>query len=200
MNDLMFKNPIITPEEINDTRNCPILTNVTKDSLHSKLGSSIGINFSHENETISTIELIQSDNKCLNKTIVVFVQLCTEVRELCNEGKPLLIKCLLANEEIFEHVQKSSDNNLANYSKSSSFEKVKHSEGNDCDKIDENSLSADIIAKINSLLGTLFHTQLFIERCFNVISQIIKQFSALFDVNTSGYINVDHSSLHFQVS
>lgn len=111
-----------------------------------------------------------------------------EVRELCKEGNPLMIKCLFANEELYEYLQKSGDDPIGS---------TVTSGGNK--EFAEISLSAEIITKINSVLGVLLQAQQFIERCFVVILEIIKQFTALFDVNSSGYINVDYSSLHFQV-
>lgn len=112
-----------------------------------------------------------------------------EVRELCDEGNPLLAKCLFANEELCDHLQNYDENNASSYA----------DDKNDSIQIDEIPLSADVIAKMNSLLAILFQAQQFMDRCFIVISEIIRQFSALFDVDTSGYINVDYSSLHFQV-
>lgn len=183
LNNLICKSPVIT-NDLCDRTAYPLLIPAAKDTLHLQPGSSIGINTSFAQESISTIELIQSDNKCLNKTIAVFVQLCMEVRELCDEGNPLLTKCLFANEEICDRLQNDAE----------------IPEQNDSIQIDEVPLSANLIAKMNSQLATLFQAQQFMDRCFIVISEIIRQFSALFDVDTSGYINVDYSSLHFQVS
>lgn len=198
LHDLVCKSPIIIANESGDG-NCPILINGSKKSLNSKLNLSAKINFSHEFESISTLELIQSDNKCLNKTVVAFVQLCTEVRKLCQEGKQLLVKCLFANEEIIEHTQKNDDNDIQNDPDFLSSKKSEHSIKNYGVEVDKISLSVDIIFILNGQLETLLQTQLFIERCFVIISEIIKQFAFLFDVDISGYINVDHSSLHFQV-
>lgn len=188
MNNVIAKCPIIATDDGNndDLRLGPILTTAETNTLHLQPSSSIGIHYSYGVENISTIELIQSDNKCLNKTIAVFVELCMEVRELCKEGNSLLVKCAFANEELFEHLQNDENNSIT--------------DPNDSAKIDDISLSVDVINKISMLLGVLLQAQQFIERCFIIVSEIIRQFTALFDVNSSGHINVDYSSLHFQVS
>lgn len=163
------------------------LSNKAKHIPRLKPSSSIGIDYSFDSEAISTIELINSNNKLLNKTIAVFVQLCMEVRQLCKEGDPILVKCLFADEELCELLNRDVENGA-------------NDGGLDDEKINGISLSASVIDKISNLLEMLFQAQQFIERCFIVISEIIKQFSALFSVESSNYINVDHSSLHFQVS
>lgn len=187
LNNVISKCPIIATDDGNndDMRLGPILTTAEKNTLHLQPSSSIGIHYSYGVEKISTLELIQSDNKCLNKTIAVFVELCMEVRELCKEGNSLLVKCVFANEELFEHLQNDENNSINNPNDSS---------------IDDISLSVDVINKISTLLGILLQAQQFIERCLIIVSEIIRQFTALFDVNSSGHINVDYSSLHFQVS
>ncbi|XP_055324262.1 WASH complex subunit 4 isoform X2 [Sitodiplosis mosellana] len=186
LNNVISKCSIIATDECSndEMRLGSILTCAEKNTLHLQPSSSIGIHFSYAAEQISTIDLIQSDNKCLNKTIAVFVELCMEVRKLCKEGNSLLVKCVFANEEVFEHIQ-NSENNLID-------------DPNESSKIDDISLSIDVINKFSSLLGVLLQAQQFIERCFIIVSEIIRQFTALFDVNSSGHINVDHSSLHFQ--
>lgn len=148
LNNVISKAPIITT------------TCAEKNTLHLQPSSSIGLSYGTEN--ISTIDLIQSDNKCLNKIIVVFVELCMEVRNLTNEGFKLLFILHSENTHI-------NHNNYKEFS------------------------------KISSLLGVLLQAQQLIERSFVVVFEIIKQFTALFDVNSSGQINVDNSSLHFQV-
>lgn len=187
LNNVISKCPIIATDECNngELRWCPILTCAEKNTLHLQPSSSIGIHFSYAAEQISTIDLIQSDNKCLNKTIAVFVELCMEVRELCKEGNSLLAKCVFANEELFENLQNIDVINGSNH--------------NEFSQIDDISISAEVINKISSLLGVLLQAQQLIERCFIIVAEIIKQFTALFDVNSSGHINVDYSSLHFQV-
>lgn len=184
---------IITKENNNEIKN--ILRNADKDTLRQQKGASIGINFSHAEEGISTMDMIQSDNKCLNKTIVVFAQLCIEVRELCKEGNQHLTNCLFAGEElkeISENNEKYDQTNMEVFSVNTKDSKQK--------KSDTIPLSLNIVKKMNSYLGMFFRTQQFIERCFVVISEIIKQLTALFDSDKSNYINVDYSSLHFQVS
>lgn len=194
MNNVVSKAPFITTEE-NDEEVSNILLNANKDTLRQQEGSSIGINFSYAEEGISTMDLIQSDNKCLNKTIAVFVQLCTEVRELCKEGNHLLPNCLFASEELKEILQNSEMSDQTNI-------EIFSLDMKECDrkKTDRIPLSINIVTKMNSYLGLFFRTQQFIERCFIIISEIIKQFTALFDIESSNYINVDYSSLHFQVS
>lgn len=172
-----------------------ILRNANKDAIRKQNNASIGINFSCAEEGISTMDLIQSDNKCLTKTIAVFAQLCIEVRELCKEGNQHLTNCLFANEELKEIFENDEEKDQLNIEVSPmSIKESKHN------KTDTIPLSINVMKKMNSFLGLFFRTQQFIERCFVVISEIIKQLTALFDADKSNYINVDYSSLHFQVS
>lgn len=175
------------PIKSNDTISFPFYSNKVKHISRLKQSSSIGIDYSFDIESISTVELVNSNNKCLNKTIAVFVQLCMEVRHLSEEGNSILVKCLFADEELCEllnqddyEIEKKVPNNYA--------------------QVHGLSLSVSIVEKMNELLEMLFQAQQFIERCFVVISEIIKQLAALFAVESSNYINVDHSSLHFQVN
>lgn len=195
LNNIVLKASFITSKETNDgTSN--ILKNADKDIVRKQIGASIGINFSYADEGIPTMDLIQSDNKCLNKTIAVFAQMCIEVRELCKEGNNLLTTCLFASQELKEMCENDEENDQKCI-------KILPGAINDNDihrGTDKMPLSINIVRKINSQLGLFFQTQQFIERCFVVISEIIKQFIALFDVDNSNYINVDYSSLHFQVS
>lgn len=153
--------------------------------------SSIAIDYSMAFEAISTLDLISSDNKCLSKTIAVFIQLCQEVRQLCKEGNKILINVLFADEDLCELLSRDEEEQL-------NFDQIS-SPQNDQD-INSISLSTRVINKISDLLDLLLQAQQFIERCYVVISEIILQFSALFSTETSNYINVDHSSLHFQVN
>lgn len=194
LNNIVLRAPFIITEENNDDiKN--ILRNGDKDTLRQQKVASIRINFSCAEEGISTMDLIQSDNKCLNKTIAVFAQLCIEVRELCKEGNLHLTNCLFASDElkeISENCEKNDQTCIEVFS-------VDIKENNH-KKTDAVPLSIHIVKKLNSHLGLFFETQQFIERCFVVISEIIKQLTALFDADKSNYINVDYSSLHFQVS
>lgn len=193
LSNISFRTSVIATDEKCDGQTNPILTSTDKDTLYLQQGSSIGIDFSYATENISTMDLMQSDNKCLNKTIAVFIQLCMEVRELNKEGDPLLSRCLFANEELCELSQNSDANDSINTEVPAGLTQ------NERSKIDRISLSAEIIAKISTNLGLFFSTKQFIERCFSLILEIITQFTALFDINNSSYINVDYSSLHFQV-
>lgn len=117
----------------------------------------------------------------------MFVQLCMEVRHLAKQGNSILVKCLFADEELCELLNQADD------------EIDKKCPHNDA-QVHGLSLSVSVIEKMSQLLEMLFQAQQFIERCFIVISEIIKQFAALFAVESTNYINVDHSSLHFQVN
>lgn len=171
----------------------PAIIWADKNFLHSN-DPPVCMSFSFSPEAITTMGLVQSDNKCLNKTIAVFVQLCLEIRELSCEGSPLLKKCLLVNEELCEISQKNDENDQINIGAPAS---MKCSESN---KIDEVSLSSGVITQITNFMDLFLHAKQFTDRCFTVICEIIKQFSALFDIETSTYIKIDYSSLHFQVS
>lgn len=194
MNEVVLKTPFITIEQ-NDEEVKNILKNANKDAVRQQNNVPIGINLSWAEEGIATMDLIQSDNKCLNKTIAVFAQLCIEVRELCKEGNQHLTNCLFASEELKDMSENGEENDQA-YIEVFPVDIKKNAHK----KKDTVPLSINIVKKINSYLGLFFRTQQFIERCFVVISEIIKQLTALFDAENSNYINVDYSSLHFQVS
>lgn len=147
----------------------------------------IGIDFGSGWESVSTVDLIRSDNKCLNKMIIVFVQLCMEVRELIDEGNTILTNCFFADEDLY--VLQIEDEATAQH------------DANDMNnRIDGGPLTAEALCKISDFLDLLCRTEHFIERCYVVIAEIIKQFSALFAPENKYYINVNSSSLHFQVS
>lgn len=119
--------------------------------------------------------------------IIVFVQLCMEVRELIEEGNTLLTNCFFADEDLFvlqaeDDVSSQNDTNDSN------------------NRIDGGPLTPEALCKISDFLDLLCRTENFMERCYVVISEIIKQFSALFAPENKYYINVNSSSLHFQVS
>lgn len=140
----------------------------------------IGIDLLCDNESISIVEMVSSDNKCLNKTIIVFVQLCTEVRKLIKESETLLTHCVYADEDLFI---------LMN--------------GNDLDedeeRIEGTLLTANILCRMGEFLDLITRIEHFIERCIIVIGEIIKQLSSLFAPENKYYVNVNSSSLHFQV-
>lgn len=152
----------------------------------------IGVDFGTGWESVATVDLIRSDNKCLNKMIIVFVQLCMEVRELIAEGNTLLTNCLFADEDLFV-MQTDDDAHSA---------AAQQNDGCDSssDRLDDGPLTADALCKISDILDLLCRTEHFVERCYVVIAEIIKQFSALFAPENKYYINVNSSSLHFQVS
>lgn len=191
MNNVILKTPFIIKDH-NDEEVKNILRNADKDTLRQQKSASIRINFSCAEDGIATMDLIQSDNKCLNKTVAVFAQLCIEVRELCKEGNQHLTNCLFASEELRE-ISENNEKNDQTYIEIFSMD-------NKQKRADAVPLSINIVKKMNSYLGLFFRTQQFIERCFVVISEIIKQLTALFDADKSNHINVDYSSLHFQVS
>lgn len=175
------------PTKINDTISFPLFSNKVKQVSRLKQSSTIGIDYSFDSESISTLELVNSNNKCLNKTIAVFVQLCMEVRHLSKVGNSILVKCLFADEELCELLNQDDG-------------EIETNVLNNDEQVHGLSLSVPVIEKMTQLLEMLFQSQQFIERCIVVISEIIKQFAALFAVESNDYINVDHSSLHFQVN
>lgn len=145
----------------------------------------IGIDYNHPIENISTLELIATENQSLNKMVAVFVQLCAEVRFLMDEGDVILLNCLYADEDL---CQLYCDDDELNEALLANFD------------ADLGNLTPAAILKLNKLLEFLCQTQYFIERCFVVISDIIKQLAALFAAEDQYYINVNYSSLHFQVN
>lgn len=146
----------------------------------------IRLNFGQPVERISTLELVATDNQCLNKMIGVFVHLCTEVRQLMDDGDAILLKCLYADEDLCQFY--CQDDELIEPFDSSGLD------------VDLGNLTPTAILKINKLLDFLCETQNFVEQCFLVISDIIKQLAALFAAEDQYYINVNYSSLHFQVN
>lgn len=145
----------------------------------------IHLDYSHPIENITTLELVATENQCLNKMVAVFVQLCTEVRQLMDEGDAILLKCLYADEDLCQLY--CDDDDL--------IQPVVAAESD----VDLGNLTPAAILKLNKLLDFLCQTQYFVERCFVVISDIIKQLAALFAAEEQYYINVNHSTLHFQV-
>lgn len=122
--------------------------------------------------------------------IIVFVQLCMEVRELMDEGNTILTNCFFADEDLF--VLQTDDEAMA---------ATTQNDGSDnSNRIDGGPLTADALCKISDFLDLLCRTEHFVERCYIVIAEVIKQFSALFAPENKYYINVNSSSLHFQVS
>lgn len=140
----------------------------------------IGIDLLCDNESISIIEMVSSDNKCLNKTVVVFVQLCTEIRKLLKEGQGILTHCVYADEDLFILMNENDP-------------------GNDDERIDGTLLTANVLCKIGEFLDLITRIEHFIERCIIVIGETIKQLSSLFAPENKYYVNVNSSSLHFQV-
>lgn len=145
----------------------------------------INIDYTHPVENISTLELVATDNQCLNKMVAVFVQLCTEVRHLMDEGDAILRNCLYADEDLCQLYFSDDDGHQTLIP-------------TDLD-VDLGNLTPAAILKLNKLLEFLCQTQYFVERCFVVISEIIRQLAALFSAEDQYYINVNYSSLHFQV-
>lgn len=158
--------------------------------LRLKSSAAIGIDYSNAEEDVSTMDLVKSPNMCLNKTIAVFVQLCMEVRQLTKEGHRFLVKSLFADEDLCEILNQEDEANDLD----GSAAQVRD------DDIGGLALSARVINKISDLLELLVQAQQFTVRCSAVVTAIIKQFAALFNTENSNYINVNHSSLHFQVS
>lgn len=144
----------------------------------------IDIDYNGPAEAISSLELVATENQCLNKMVVVFVQLCVEVRHLMEEGEVLLINCLYADDDLCLLYGDEDELNLS----------IKTS-----GDADLGTLTQAAISKINKLLEFLCQTQYFVERCLVVISDIIKQLAALFAAEDQYYISVNYSSLHFQV-
>lgn len=140
----------------------------------------IGVDLLCDNESISTVELVSSDNKCLNKTVVVFVQLCTEVRKLLKESQSLLTHCVYADEDLFLVLSGDEANEEE-------------------ERIEGTLLTANLLCKMGEFLDLITRIEHFIERCIIVIGEIIKQLTSLFAPENKYYVNVNSSSLHFQV-
>lgn len=158
-----------------------------------KSSSTVMIDFAHGREEIHTMDLIKSANVCLNKTVAVFVELCMEVRQLSKEGQKLLIENVFGDEHLCEifHDEEKEDEEARRFDAN-----IQSNE----DGLVGVNLSPRILNTVSDMLEMLFQTDQFIERCFVVISEIIRQFLALFETENSNYININHSSLHLQVS
>lgn len=204
LNSLIYKSVVVTDSDSDGDKNkrnfrpvsqliIPPMSSKTKE-IPTQRQNIIGLDFNPLTEAISTIELITSDNKCLNKMIAVFVQLCMEVRQLSKEGHTILSNCLFADEDlcIMQNMHELTDSNEKD---------MKINSGDALDsEYDDSPLTVDIIHKISNFLDLLCQAEHFVERIYVVISEIIKQFSALFAAENNYYINVSSSSLHFQVS
>lgn len=113
-----------------------------------------------------------------------------EVRELVDEGNTILTSCFFADEDLFVMMQTEDE----------AMTTTSQNDQNDQNRIDGGPLTAEALCKISDFLDLLCRTEHFVERCYVVIAEIIKQFSALFAPENKYYINVNSSSLHFQVS
>lgn len=60
----------------------------------------IHITYSPKNENISYFQLVDSDNKILNKTIIVFTHLCTSVHSLVEKSHELVQRFLFYDEDL----------------------------------------------------------------------------------------------------
>lgn len=189
LSDIISKNQAVTTNEVIRDETSPVIINANNEFLRLNSSSSIKFDFTHSAEVLPTMDLIHSANKCLNKTIAVFVQLCMEVRELCKEGNQLLKDCLLAYDELCELFQ-NGEKTTTDIS-SSHYERA---------KLDKIPLTTNALSRVCSKIKPFFQVQQFKERCFGAISEIINQFTALFNIDNGSSINVDYSSLHFQVS
>lgn len=198
MIDLLYKS--IVPFEINDDDTSIKSKNYSsiyqkpppwssKDNVIAPMQQyvPISIDYNHPTENITTLELVATDNQCLDKMVSVFVQLCAEVRHLMDEGEIILLNCLYADEDLCQLYCDDDDINL-NITLLANV-----------DAVELGNLTPAAIVKLNKLLEFLCQTQYFIERCFVVISDIIKQLAALFGADDQYYISVNYSTLHFQV-
>lgn len=149
LNNIISKNPFITTtNEMNGAEINPVLVNGDKDFLRLQQNSSIGVSFTHSAECIATMDLIHSDNRVLNKTIGVFVELCMEVKKLRKEGTQLLSSIVFTNEGLCELFGENRNQNLINVSSDSQSDKI--------------PLSTNVIETICNNLYLFFEAQQFI--------------------------------------
>ncbi|XP_055688108.1 WASH complex subunit 4 [Lutzomyia longipalpis] len=104
-------------------------------------------------ENISLFQLVESDNKVLNKNIIVFAFLSDEIEYLRKEAERLQLNLLYYDEDVAEG------------------------------KTDTAPASNVINEKVSTVLEYLCNTRQFLERCNDVLELTVKQFSAFFDDN-----------------
>lgn len=130
----------------------------------------ISVDYDHRYESLDLFQLVNSDNKILNKIIIVFACLCEEVRHLQIDATRLQLKLL--------HLD---DNLIQNDRNDEHIDQQQH----------------QIVIKIGEILPHLCECQHLINRCLTVSLNIVEQLGILF---TDGYklLNTSAASIHFQ--
>lgn len=222
LNNLFHKSFVITDDQTNkshEQRNSLLTTRKSKGALKpntTPIWSSkvnvisplkqcipVNIDFNQPYEAIPIVDLVATENRSLQKVIAVLVQLCMEVRQLTEEGNVILTNCLFVHEEICNSMHSQNSNGFDG--DSTNLDGRTNDLNSDCLINDVEStfysiLTTKSIVKISKLLDFLCEAQYFLERCFIVINEIISQLAALFAAEDKYYINVNNSTLHFQVN
>ena len=144
-----------------------------KESLKQKVtaqktennGKVFQLKFGEDTEIVSVFELLDSDNKILNKILLVFFHLGKEARRLNNESKKIIEKLIVIEDEI-----KSSDNN----------------------ELTPEEATNNVIVKFSYALEDLLNMKFLIQNSIFLSVNVIQQFSALFTMEK--YFQISPSS------
>lgn len=123
------------------------------------------LKFGENLENVSVFELLESDNKILNKILIVFFHLGTEAKRLDIESKKIIEKLILFSDEI-----NSSDNS----------------------DLSNEEATNNVIVKFSFALEDLLNMKFLIQNSIFLSVNVIHQFSALFTMEK--YFRITPSS------
>lgn len=123
------------------------------------------LKFGGDTEKVSVFELLESDNKILNKILLVFFHLGKEAKRLDNGAKKIAMKLIIVEDEI-----RSSDNNNLSIEEATN----------------------NVIVKFSYALEDLLNMKFLIQNSIFLSVNVIHQFSALFTMEK--YFQITPSS------
>lgn len=128
-----------------------LLPGATADGVESQ--RNICVDFGGDTENVSIFELLDSENKILNKILIVFFHLGGEAKRLNNGSKEIIKRLIIIEDEI-----KSSDNN----------------------ELTPEEATNNVIVKFSYALEDLLNMKFLIQNSIFLSVNVIHQFSALF--------------------
>ncbi|CAO1421142.1 unnamed protein product [Diamesa serratosioi] len=147
------------------------LENLSGESGISKNNSSnlFRLDYSHDKENLNEFQLIESDNKLLNKILLVFYHLEQEVKRLNQESQNTLQTLIYVEDDISNSGENSDLNN--------------------------EDLMNNAIVKFSFVLEDLLNMKFLVQNSILVSNNIIQQMSALYSMEK--YINITAASSSF---
>lgn len=140
--------------------------NLKKSSSKSEKQRNIfRLNFGGKCEKFSVFELLESDNKILNKILLVFFHLGSEAKRLDNELKKIIERLIIFDDDI-----RSSDNN----------------------ELTQEEVTNNAIVKFSFALEDLLNMKFLMNHSIFLCVNVIKQFGALFSMEK--YFRISPSS------